>query len=84
MPNKTIERRESLIGIDYHHTIKLLNVPVHFIIDFFNNFRNQIPLRSTTDIIAIPQTPLTDKNSDTFFSVTYEVLFLTSLSNTEF
>lgn len=27
-----------------------------------NNFRNQIPLRSTTDIIAIPQTPGTDKN----------------------
>ena len=29
-----------------------------------NNFRNQIPLRSTTDIIAIPQTPLTDKNNE--------------------
>ena len=29
-----------------------------------NNFRNQIPLRSTTDIIAIPQTPLNDKNNE--------------------
>jgi len=29
-----------------------------------NNFRNQIPLRSTTDIIAIPQTSLTDKNNE--------------------